>query len=142
MFYAYAEEYKHNDCFLRQNKLLQYVQNKTSKCLWSVYIDMFVVKWMYFLYVFINHFPKIHRSVLSKITIDLLYFWGIYDVNLWEKNLAGLWLIYAEQMSLYNLIILWKKQWPAAFLKRDSNTGVRGWLRPKLTMVYHVWCPN
>ena len=32
------------------------------------------------------HFPKIHRSVLRKITIDLLYFWAVYDVNLWEKN--------------------------------------------------------
>ena len=32
------------------------------------------------------HFPEIHRSVLRKITIDLLYFWDVYDVNLWEKN--------------------------------------------------------
>ena len=32
------------------------------------------------------HFPKIHRSVLRKITIDLLYFWDVYDVNLWEKK--------------------------------------------------------
>ena len=32
------------------------------------------------------YFPKIHRSVLSKITINLFYFWEIYDVNLWEKN--------------------------------------------------------
>ena len=32
------------------------------------------------------HFPKIHRSVLRKTTIDLLYFWGVYDVNLWEKH--------------------------------------------------------
>ena len=32
------------------------------------------------------HFPKIHRSVLCKITIDLFYFWDVYDVNLWEKN--------------------------------------------------------
>ena len=47
VFYAYAEEYKHTDCFLRQNKPLQYVQNKlhkTSKCLWPVDMDMFVVK--------------------------------------------------------------------------------------------------
>ena len=32
------------------------------------------------------HFPKIHRGVLCKITIDLLYFWDVYDVSLWEKN--------------------------------------------------------
>ena len=32
-----------------------------------------------------HHFVKIHRSVLRKITIDLLYFWDVYDVNLWEK---------------------------------------------------------
>ena len=33
-------------------------------------------------------FPKIHRSLLCKITIDLMYFWGVYDINLWEKNLS------------------------------------------------------
>ena len=32
------------------------------------------------------HFPNIHRSVLREIIIDLLYFWNVYDVNLWEKN--------------------------------------------------------
>ena len=36
--------------------------------------------------VFINHLPKIHGSVLRKITFDLLYFWEIYDVSLWETN--------------------------------------------------------
>ena len=60
--------------------------HKTSKCLWPVYTDIFFVKWMFFFGVFLNHFPKIHRSVLRKITIDPLYFWDIYDVNLWEKN--------------------------------------------------------
>ena len=38
--------------------------------------------------MFSFHFPKIHRSVLCKITIDLYYFWDVYDVNLWEKNLG------------------------------------------------------
>ena len=45
--------------------------------------------------------------------IDPLYFWDIYDVNLWEKILAEVRLIYAEQISLYNLIILGKKETPA-----------------------------
>ena len=62
--------------------------HKTSKSLCpniyrSVCCEMNVV--VFFLEVFINHLPKIHRSVLRKITIDLLYFWDIYDVNLWEK---------------------------------------------------------
>ena len=35
--------------------------------------------------VFINHFQKTHRSFLHKRTIDLLYFWDAYDINLWEK---------------------------------------------------------
>ena len=39
-----------------------------------------------FLAFFINHFPKFHRSVLHKIAIDLLYFWDVYDINLWGKN--------------------------------------------------------
>ena len=62
--------------------------HKTSKCVWPVYSDMFIVKWMFFLdffIFFINHFPKIHRSVLCEIAIDSLYFWDIYD-NLWENN--------------------------------------------------------
>ena len=60
--------------------------HKTSKCLWPVYIDMFAMKWTSFFFdVFINHLPKNHRSVLLKITVDLVYFWDIYDVNLWEK---------------------------------------------------------
>ena len=60
--------------------------HKTSKCLWPVYKDVSAVKWMFFFNVSINHFPRIHRSVLRKITIGLLYFWDVYDINLWEKN--------------------------------------------------------
>ena len=40
---------------------------------------------MFLFDLFINHLPKINRSVLRKVAIDLLYFWDIYDVNLWEK---------------------------------------------------------
>ena len=40
----------------------------------------------FFFNVFLNHFRKIHRSVFRKIAIDLLHFWDVYDVNLWEKN--------------------------------------------------------
>ena len=43
------------------------------------------------------HFLKIHRNVLRKITTDLLYFWDVYDVNLWEKISAEVRLIYAEK---------------------------------------------
>ena len=33
------------------------------------------------------HFPKIHRSILCKITIDLFYFSRrLWRHNLWEKN--------------------------------------------------------
>ena len=56
---------------------------KTSKCLWPIYYVCCEMN--DFFNVFINHFPKIHRSVLHKITIDLFYFWDTYDVNLWEK---------------------------------------------------------
>ena len=66
--------------------------HKTSKCLWPVNIDMSVVKWMSFFEVFINHFPRIHRSVLCKITIDLFCFWHayhvIYEKVIYQKNFA------------------------------------------------------
>ena len=91
VFYAYTEEYKHSNCFFKiQNKPLQYVQHKTSQnfkmsvnCTYRyVCCEMNGL----FFNVFINHFPKIHRSVLCKIAIDPLYFWDIYDIYLWEKN--------------------------------------------------------
>ena len=53
---------------------------------------------------------RVHRSVLHKIAIDLLYFCDAYGVNLLEKKLEEVQLIYAEQMSLYNFIILRKKR--------------------------------
>ena len=62
------------------------IKHKISKCLWPVHIDMYFVKWIVSFWRFINHFPKIHGSVLRKITLDLLYFWEVYDVSLWETN--------------------------------------------------------
>ena len=91
MFYAYKGWYKHNDCVLKTKQTFAICtkQNfiKPQNFCVPIYIDLFVVKWMllFFFEVFINRLPKIHRSVLRKITIDLLYFWDVYDVNLWQK---------------------------------------------------------
>ena len=57
-------------------------------------------------------YKSLSDHVLSKMTIYLLYFKDVYDVSLWEKKLAEVWLINAEQMSLYNFIILRKKETP------------------------------
>ena len=48
--------------------------------IYILYIYIYI--WFFFFNVFINHFLKIHRSVLSKITIDLLYFWDACAINL------------------------------------------------------------
>ena len=45
------------------------------------------------------------------MTIDLLYFWDVYDVIYEKKISAEVRLLHAEQMSLYNFIILRKNQW-------------------------------
>ena len=59
----------------------------------------------------VRHFPKIHRSVLRKITIDLLYL-ETFMASIYEKKIsAEVRLFHAEQMYLYNFIILRKKQW-------------------------------
>ena len=50
----------------------------------------------FFFDVFINHLLKNHRSVVLKITVDLLYFWDIYDVNLWEKLAITVRLCFVE----------------------------------------------
>ena len=55
----------------------EHFENVSRGMLWN--------EWFFF-DVFINYLPKIHRSVLHKIAIDLLYFWDVYDVSLWEKN--------------------------------------------------------
>ena len=94
--------------------------HKTSKCLWRVYIDMFVVKWNVFFKVFINHFLKIHRSVLRKITIDLLYFLNVYDVNLWKEN-------FGRSMACSCRTNDFKGKNHFKEKKRDSNTGVFLW---------------
>ena len=39
-----------------------------------LYRYVFCEMYVFFFDIFINHFAKIHRSFLSKITIDLLYF--------------------------------------------------------------------
>ena len=141
MFYAYTEEYKHNDCYKDKANLYNMYKiklHKTSKCLWPVYTDMFVVRWMSF-------FQRFHKSlsenVLCKMTIDLLYFRGIYDVNLWEKNLAEVQLINAEQMSLYNSMILRKKETPTqvfscGICETFKNSG--GYFWKHLTYYYII----
>ena len=59
-------------------------------------------------YFFLTHFPKIHRSVLCKKTMDLFYFWDFYNVNLWEKNFSRSKAYSCRKMSLYNFIVLRK----------------------------------
>ena len=89
MFYAYMEEYSIITVFFKDKtnlyNMCKIKLHKTSKFVWPVYIDEFVVKWVFFFDVFINHFLKIHKSVLHKITIDVLYFLDVYEVYLWEK---------------------------------------------------------
>ena len=55
---------------------------------------------------------RVHRSVLCKITIDLLYFWDIYDVNLLEQSIGRS----TAYSCRANFIVLRKK--------RDYNAGV------------------
>ena len=105
VFYAYKEGYKHNDCVLKtkQSFAICAKQNfiKRQNSCDSVYIDLFVVKWMFFFSeVFINHLPKILWSVLSKITIDLSYFWNVYDINLWEKLAITVKLCFIESRAM------------------------------------------
>ena len=75
VFYAYTEDYKHNDCFLKTKQTF-------TICTTSENFKMSVTRrYRYsccemnvFFNVFINHFQKIYKSILRKITIDQLYF--------------------------------------------------------------------
>ena len=70
-------------------------------------------------FVYRRHFPKIHRSTLHKLTINLLYFWDICDFSLCGKVPAKVRLIQAEQMSSSFYYFTEKKT--------DCNTGVFLW---------------
>ena len=53
------------------------------------------------------HFPKIHRSVLCKITFYFIF--EMFMTSICEKNIsAEVRLIYVEQVSLYIFIVLRK----------------------------------
>ena len=53
------------------------------------------------------HFPKIHRSVLCKITFYFIF--EMFMTSVCEKNIsAEVRLIYVEQVSLYIFIVLRK----------------------------------
>ena len=55
----------------------------------------------------IIHFPKIHRSVLCKITFYFIF--EMFMTSICEKNIsAEVRLIYVEQVSLYIFIVLRK----------------------------------
>ena len=82
--------------------------------------------------IFINYFPKIHRSALRKITIDLLYFRDVCDGNLWGKSSSKSTVIHAEQMFLYNFIVLIKKETPTqvfsfGICETFKNSGTCFW---------------
>ena len=53
------------------------------------------------------HFPKIHRSVLCKITFYFIF--EMFMTSICEKNIsAEVRFIYVEQVSLYIFIVLRK----------------------------------
>ena len=77
---------------------------------------------MFFLFFlcFHNHFPKIHRSALHKITIDLLYFWDVCDINLWGKSFNGKSTAYSCRTNVFIYFRYFME-------KRDFKTGVFLW---------------
>ena len=80
---------------------------------------------------------RIDRSVLRKITIDLLHCWDVYDVNLLEKILTEVRLIHAEKISLCNFIILRKKRGfnIGVFLWNSWNIQEQRWLLLKISNI-------
>ena len=90
-------------------------------------------EWLFF-EVFINYFPKIHGSVLHKIAIDLLYFWDIYDINLWENFLV---LEFSEKRGrrgTQNEVIVFKIGGPKG---NPNSQGILNWIIQILH--YYYW---
>ena len=69
-----------------------------------------------------NHFPKIYWSVLRKITIDLFIFETFMTSICEKKILVEVRIIHAEQISLYNFIVLRKNNRHSWRLNKSSKT--------------------
>ena len=74
------------------------------------------------IYSLSGHFPKIHRSALCQITIDLLYFWDVYDINLREKKFGRSTAYSCRTNALYNFIVLRKNNRYSWRLNKSSKT--------------------
>ena len=121
VFFTYMEEYRHNDYFFKTANLYNMYKVKLQK-MYVTHIYTYVCFEIFFFNVFIIHFLKILRSVLRKIAIDPLYLWDVSDIIYEKKFLPKIWFIHAEQMYLYNFIILRKKRlqhrcFPLKFVK-------------------------
>ena len=78
------------------------------------------------------HFTKIHRSVFRKITIDLLYFRDVYDVNLWVKNFSGS-TSYSCRTNIFIQFYRFKKrQYKTKQVKQDILNQWESIVFPKL----------
>ena len=70
-----------------------------------------------------QHFPKTHIKVLRKIIIDLLYFWDVYDINLWGKKIRQKYRLFMQNKYLYmNFIVLRKNNRHSWRLNKSSKT--------------------
>ena len=65
-------------------------------------------------------FPKIQRGVLRKITIGLLYFWKVYDVNLWEKCF-GRSTAHSSRTNIFISSHCFKKKYTHSWRLKKSN---------------------
>ena len=80
----------------------------------TVYIDMFVAEWMLFFFnVFINHFPKIHRSALRKITVDCCIFETFMAIIYEEKISGEVVFLFIQNKCLYVSSLFQGKETPA-----------------------------
>ena len=60
--------------------------HKTSKCLWPVHIDVYVVKWMGFFWRFHKSLSKNPWKCSPQNNTWSIKFWDVYDVSLLEKR--------------------------------------------------------
>ena len=100
VFYAYKEGYKCNYCVLKTTILCNMYKIKLQNSCDSVYVDLFVVKWMFFFRGFYKSLTENPLKCFYKITLDLLYFWNVYDVSLWEKLAITVKLCFIESWAM------------------------------------------
>ena len=104
VFYAYTEESKHSNCFLKTKQTFGICTNFIKlQNVCDLYIPIVCVKWFFFFNVFIKNFLKIYRNVLHKKQMIYCIF-ETFMTSVYEKKItAEVWLTRQKEYFVFHI---------------------------------------